>query len=60
MRKYKVREGFYVYKNETVFEPGTILDLSESEAEKYAIQIEEILEPKKKKLEDDTNKQVQN
>jgi hypothetical protein len=49
MRKYKVREGFYLHKNETVFEPGTILDLSESEAEKYAIQIEEVLEVKSQK-----------
>ncbi len=40
MRKYKVRENFYVHRNETVFEPGTVLDLSEAEAEKFAVQVE--------------------
>jgi hypothetical protein len=58
MPKYKIRSGFTILRNETTFEAGTILDLSESEIQKYAAQIEEVTE-KKKKLEDDATKQVQ-
>lgn len=42
--KYKVREHFYVHMNGQVFEPGTVLDLTEEQAERHAAQLEEAQE----------------
>lgn len=48
--KYKVREHFYVHMDEKVFEPGTELELTAEQAERYAAQIEvvEALKPARK------------
>jgi hypothetical protein len=50
MPSYKVREGFYLHQGETVHLPGTKIELSEDEANKYLAQIE-LVPPKSKKEE---------
>ena len=44
--QYKVREHFYVHLDGQVHEPGTVLDLTEEQAERYAAQIEPAEQPK--------------
>ena len=42
MAKYKVRDQFFVHLNEKVYEPGTIVDLTDEEASKVAHQVEPV------------------
>lgn len=43
---YKVREGFYVHHDFKVYEPGTIVELTEAEAADRAHQVEPVEQPK--------------
>jgi hypothetical protein len=42
MAKYKVRDQFFVHLNEQVYEPGTVVELTEEEAAKVAHQVEPV------------------
>ena len=44
--KYKVREHLYVHLDGQVHEPGTVLDLTDEQAERHAAQIEPAEAPK--------------
>ena len=44
--KYKVREHFFLHMEGQVHEPGTVLDLSDEQADVYAAQIEPAEAPK--------------
>lgn len=38
--KYKVREHFYVHLDGQVHEPGSVLELTDEQAERHAAQVE--------------------
>ena len=44
--KHKVRDHFFVHMDGKVHEPGTVLDLTEEQAERHAAQIEIVEQPK--------------
>lgn len=44
--KYKVREHFFVYLDGQVHEPGSLLELTDEQAERHAAQIEPAEQPK--------------
>jgi hypothetical protein len=46
--QYKVKSGFYLHKDDQCFEPGTLVELTESEAEFYAAQVEQVAKTKSK------------
>lgn len=49
MAQYKVRDGFFLHLGQdNVKEPGTVVELSPSQAEKYAHQIEPVVRNKPK------------
>lgn len=55
--KYKVRDHFFVHMDGQVHEPGTELDLTDDQAERYAAQIElaEVPKPSRKVKADATD-----
>lgn len=55
--QYKVREHFYVHLGGQVHVPGTVLDLTEEQAERHAAQIEpaEQSKPSRRAKADGTN-----
>lgn len=44
--QYKVREHFFVHLDGQSYGPGTVLDLSDEQAERHAAQIETVESPK--------------
>jgi hypothetical protein len=45
MAFYRVRQGLYLHRNGAVNIPGTILEMSENEAARYALKLEPVTAP---------------
>lgn len=58
LTQYKVREGFHLHhkKSGEILKPGTVVDLTEAEAQDHILQIEEV-QVEKARAESRRNKQ---